>query len=150
MLVLIHLNCHKDKYTCKNRWKHTLALVLRQQASFSFFPTHSLTHTHREMVYEHTALQKLKSILGSCCHQGGCFIFDEQTQRSRFLFLSFHSSLAECTVTDIEITNIHLYGFSEDKLNFQREILMIEITLLYSCGNADVWKICLQNHNKMC
>lgn len=47
MLVLIHLNCHKDKYTCKNRWKHTLALVLRQQASFSFFPTHSLTHTGR-------------------------------------------------------------------------------------------------------
>lgn len=111
----------------------------------SFFPTHSLTHIHRhrEMVYEHTALQKLKSILGSRCHQGGCFIFDEQTQRSRFLFLSFHSSLAECTVTDIEITNIHLYGFSEDKLNFQREILMIETTLLYSCGNGDVWKICL-------
>lgn len=104
------------------------------------FLSYSLINTHREMVYEHTALQKLKSILGSCCHQGGCFIFDEQTQRSRFLFLSFHSSLAECTVTDIEITNIHLYGFSEDKLNFQREILMIETTLLYSCGNAHVWK----------
>lgn len=116
--------------------------------SYSLINTH--TQTHREMVYKHTALQKLKSILGSCCHQGGCFIFDEQTQRSRFLFLSFHSSLAECTVTDMEITNIHLYGFSEDKLNFQREILMIDTTLLYSCGNGDVWKICLQNHNKMC
>lgn len=48
MLVLIHLNCHKDKYTCKNRWKHTLACPRPSAAGKFLFLSYSLINTHTQ------------------------------------------------------------------------------------------------------